>query len=84
MENPMRKLILSTLSILALLIHPLSLSAQNTFSLSLDVDSAAGNQAVTSNTDGEDTASLPDFDDDGTVGVSDFLNLYARVWVKSR
>ena len=48
MKNPMRKLILSTLSILALLIHPLSLSAQNTFSLLLDVDSAAGDQAVTS------------------------------------
>ena len=36
------------LSILALLIHPLSLSAQNSFSLSLDVDGAAGDQAVTS------------------------------------
>ena len=44
----MRNLILSTLSTLALLIHPLSLSAQNSFSLSLDVDSTAGNQAVTS------------------------------------
>ena len=34
----MRNLILSTLSILALLIHPLSLSGQNSFSVSLDVD----------------------------------------------
>ena len=44
----MRKLILSTLSTLTLLIYPLSLSAQNSFSLSLDVDDAAGDQAVTS------------------------------------
>ena len=44
----MRNLILSTLSTLALLIYPLSLSAQNSFSLSLDVNSAAGDQAVTS------------------------------------
>ncbi len=44
----MRSLILSTLSILALLIHPLSPSAQNSFSVSLDVDGAAGDQAVTS------------------------------------
>ena len=44
----MRNLILSTLSTLALLIYPLSLSAQNTFSVSLDMDSAAGDQAVTS------------------------------------
>ena len=44
----MRSLILSTLSILALLIHPLSLSGQNSFSVSLDVDSAAGDQAITS------------------------------------
>lgn len=79
----MRKLILSTLSILSLLIHSLSLSAQNTFSLSLDVDSAAGNQAVTSHTDGEDTVSLPDFDDDGTVGVSDFL-IFTRVFGSSQ
>ena len=64
----MRKLILSTLSILALLIHPLSLSAQNTFSLSLD---------------GDDTASFPDFDDDGTVGVSDFL-IFTRVFGSSQ
>ena len=44
----MRNLILSTLSILTLLIYPLSLSAQNSFSLSLDVDGAAGDQTVTS------------------------------------
>ena len=44
----MRSLILSTLSILALLIHPLSLSGQNSFSVSLDVDGAAGDQAITS------------------------------------
>ncbi len=44
----MRNLILSTLSTLALLIYPLSLSAQNSFSLSLDVDGAAGDQALTS------------------------------------
>ncbi|MCE2435991.1 MAG: hypothetical protein J4F29_24215, partial [Candidatus Latescibacteria bacterium] len=36
------------ISILALLIYPLSLSAQNSFSLSLDVDGAVGDQAVTS------------------------------------
>ncbi len=44
----MRNLILSTLSTLALLIHPLSISAQNSFSLSLDVNSAVGDQAVMS------------------------------------
>ena len=44
----MRKLILSTLSTLALLIYPLYLSAQNSFSVSLDVNGAAGDQAVTS------------------------------------
>ena len=44
----MRNLNPSILSILALLIYPLSLSAQNSFSLSLDVNGAAGDQAVTS------------------------------------
>ena len=44
----MRNLILSTLSTLALLIPPLSLSAQNSFSVSLDVDGAAGDQAIIS------------------------------------
>ena len=44
----MRNLILQTLSTLALLIPPLSLSAQNSFSVSLDANGAAGDQAVTS------------------------------------
>ena len=44
----MRNIVLSTLSILALLMYPLSLWAQNSFSLSLDVNGAAGDQAVTS------------------------------------
>ena len=44
----MRNLILATLSTLALLIYPLSLSAQNSFSVSVDVNSAAGDQVVTS------------------------------------
>ena len=44
----MRNLILSTLSTFALLIYPLSLSAQNTFSVSADVNGTAGDQAVTS------------------------------------
>ncbi len=44
----MRNIVLSILSILALLMYPLSLWAQNSFSLSLDVDGTAGDQAVTS------------------------------------
>ncbi len=44
----MRNLILSTLLTLALLIYSLSLLAQNSFSLSQDVDGRAGDQAVTS------------------------------------
>ena len=48
MQNPMRNLILSSLSILALLMYPLYLPAQNSFSLSLDVNDTAGDQAVTS------------------------------------
>ena len=44
----MRSLILSTVSTLALLIYPLSVSAQSSFSLSLDVNGAAGDQSVTS------------------------------------
>ena len=44
----MRHLILQTLSTLALLIYPLSLSAQNSFSLSVDVDGSVGDQAVIS------------------------------------
>ena len=44
----MYKRMLFVLSTLALIIHPLSVSAQSSFSLSLDVNSAAGDQAVTS------------------------------------
>ncbi len=44
----MQNLILSILSTLVLLLYPVSLSAQNSFSLSLDVNDIAGNQAVTS------------------------------------
>ena len=44
----MRYLILQTFLTLARLIYPLSLSAQNSFSVSLDVDGAAGDQAVSS------------------------------------
>ena len=44
----MCKQILSVVSILALLLYPLSLSSQNTFSLSLDANSAAGDQAARS------------------------------------
>ena len=42
----MRNLILSTLSTIALLIYPLPLSSQNSFSLSLDLDNAPDNQAL--------------------------------------
>ena len=44
----MYKRMLFILPTLALLIYPLSVSAQSSFSLSLDVDSAAGDQAVMS------------------------------------
>ena len=44
----MWNLILQMFLTLALLIYPLSLSAQNSFSISLDVDSSAGDQADTS------------------------------------
>ena len=44
----MWKWMLSAVFLIALLIYPLSLSAQNNFSLSLDVDGSAGDQAVTS------------------------------------
>ena len=44
----MHKQMLFILSTLALLIYPLSVSAQSSFSLSLDVNGAAGDQAVTS------------------------------------
>ena len=42
----MRKLILSTLSTITLLIYPLSLSAQNSFFLALDLDNSPDDQAV--------------------------------------
>ena len=42
----MRNLILSTLSTIALLIYPPSLSAQNSFSLALDLDNAPDDQAL--------------------------------------
>ncbi|MCY3684352.1 MAG: hypothetical protein OXH16_23395, partial [Gemmatimonadetes bacterium] len=44
----MRQHILSILSLIALSIYPLSLSSQNSFSPSLDMNTASGNQAVTS------------------------------------
>ena len=47
---------------LALLLYPLSLASQNTFSLSLDADSAAGDQAVTSvNTSADQEVSIQVF-----------------------
>ena len=58
----MRKLILSAFSTIALLIYPLSLSAQNNFSLSLDADDATGDQAVTSlNTSPEQAVAIQIF-----------------------
>ena len=44
----MRNLILFTLSTVTLLIYPLSLSSQNSFTMSLDMNTASGDQAVTS------------------------------------
>ena len=44
----MRNIVLSILSTFALLMYPLSLSAQNSFSISVDVNDAAGDQTVTS------------------------------------
>ena len=44
----MRKRILFILSTFTLLVHPLTLLAQNSFSLSLDVNSTTGDQAATS------------------------------------
>ncbi|MCE2438122.1 MAG: hypothetical protein J4F39_01710, partial [Candidatus Latescibacteria bacterium] len=44
----MRKLILSNLSTIALLLYPLALSSQNSFSLSLDANSSDGDQAFRS------------------------------------
>lgn len=54
----------------------------HTMGSSMDSD-ATTTLAVTSNTDGEDTVSLPDFDDDGTVGTSDFL-IFTRVFGSSQ
>ena len=65
----MRNLILFTLFTLAFLIHPLFLPAQNSFSFSIDANTAAGDQAITS------VNVSPDFDGDGIVGFSDFLAL---------
>ncbi len=61
------------LSTLALLMHPLSLSAQNSFSLSLDVNSATGDQAVTSlNTSPDQVVAIQIFGKDiqNATGVS--------------
>ena len=69
----MRNLILFILSTLAFLIHPLSLSAQNSFSLSLDVNSATGDQAVTSlNTSPDQVIAIQIFGKDiqNATGVS--------------
>ena len=71
----MRKQILSILSTLALLMYPLSLSAQNSFSLSLDVDGTAGDQAVTSlNVSAEQVVAIQIF---GT-GIQNANGLAAR------
>ena len=69
----MRNLILFILSTLAFLMHPLSLSAQNSFSLSLDVNSATGDQAVTSlNTSPDQVIAIQIFGKDiqNATGVS--------------
>lgn len=55
---------------------------EQTMGSSMDKD-ATTTLAITSNTDGEDTVSLPDFDGDGTVGVSDFL-IFTQVFGSSR
>ena len=61
----MSKRMLFILSILALLIYPLSVSAQSSFSLSLDVNSAAGDQAVTSlNTSADQVVAIQIFGTD--------------------
>ena len=61
----MYKRMLFILSTLALLIYPLSVSAQSSFSLSLDVDSAAGDQAVTSfNTSADQVVAIQIFGTD--------------------
>lgn len=55
---------------------------EHTMGSSMDSD-ATTTLAVTSNTDGDDTVSLSDFDDDGTVGFSDFL-IFTRVFGSSQ
>ena len=58
---------------IALLIHPLSLSSQNSFSLSLDVDGTAGDQGDTSlNVSPERVVSIQIFGSDlqGATGIS--------------
>ncbi len=54
---------------------------EQTMSFSMDND--AEYLRLHPNTDGDDTASLPDFDDDGTVGTSDFL-IFTRVFGSSQ
>ena len=69
----MRNLILFILSTLAFLMYPLSLSAQNSFSLSLDVNISAGDQAVTSlNTSPDQVIAIQIFGKDiqNATGVS--------------
>ena len=61
----MYKRMLFILSTLALMIYPLSVSAQSSFSLSLDVDSAAGDQSVTSlNTSADQVVAIQIFGTD--------------------
>ena len=69
----MRNQILLILSTFVFLMHPLSLSAQNSFSLLLDVDSATGDQAVTSlNTSPDQVIAIQIFGEDiqNATGVS--------------
>ncbi len=61
----MRSMILSIVSTLALMIYPVSVSAQNPFSISLDVDGTAGDQAVTSvNTSADEEVAIQIFGTD--------------------
>ncbi len=75
----MRNLILSTLSTLALLIYPLSLSAQNSFSISVDVDGAAGDQAVTSlNVSADQVVAIQIFALSNLTNLT-YLDLYSNI-----
>ena len=67
----MRTYLLLMLAMIALLI-PISLSALNSFSPSLDVDGVAGDQAGSSVNISADISSS-DFDGNGVVDVADFL-----------